>query len=55
MNISNVEISLERNHCSQQHLSNAVVDPITGKQNEFMALMNDPDLQPLYLETGLQQ
>jgi hypothetical protein len=25
-----------------------VVHPITGKQKEYMALMNDPDLQPLW-------
>jgi hypothetical protein len=41
-------IDLVKNHCSQQHLANAVVHPITGKQIEYMALMNDPDLQPLW-------
>jgi hypothetical protein len=48
MNTSNVAIALVTNHWSQQHLANAVVHPITGKQMEYMALMNDPDLQPLW-------
>jgi hypothetical protein len=37
----------EKNHWFQQHISNSVVHPITSKQMEYMALMNDPDLQPL--------
>jgi hypothetical protein len=40
--------ALGTNHWSQQHLSKAVVHPITGKQMEYMAFMNDPDLQPLW-------
>jgi hypothetical protein len=48
MNTANVVISLGTNHWSKQHLANAVVHPITGKQMEYMALMNDPDLQPLW-------
>jgi hypothetical protein len=48
METSNMAIALGTNNCSQQHFANAVVRPITGKQMECMALMNDPDLQPLW-------
>jgi hypothetical protein len=33
---------------SQQHLANAVIHPVTGKEMEYMALMKDPRLQPLW-------
>jgi hypothetical protein len=39
---------LGKNHWSQQHFANTVVHPVTGKQMEYMALMKDPDLQPLW-------
>jgi hypothetical protein len=48
MGTANMAIALVTNHWSQKHLSNAVVHPTTGKQMEYMALMNDPDLQPLW-------
>jgi hypothetical protein len=48
MNTANVTIALGTNHWSQHHLANAVVHQITGKQMEYMALMNDLDLQPLW-------
>jgi hypothetical protein len=48
METSNIAISLGTNNWSQQHLANAVVHPFTFKQMEYMALMNDPDLQPLW-------
>jgi hypothetical protein len=48
METANMVIALGKNHWSQQHLANALVHPITGKQMEYMALMNDPDLQPLW-------
>jgi hypothetical protein len=48
METANMAIALETNHFSQQHFANAVVHPITGKKMEYMALMNDPDLQPLW-------
>jgi hypothetical protein len=41
-------ISLENNHWSQQHLSNAVIHPVTEKEMEYMALMKDPRIQPLW-------
>jgi hypothetical protein len=48
METANMAIALATNHWSQRHISNAVVHPITGKQMEYMALMNDPVLQPLW-------
>jgi hypothetical protein len=48
METANMAIALGTNHWSQQHLSNAVVHTITAKQMEYMALMNDPELQPLW-------
>jgi hypothetical protein len=48
METDNMAIDLGTNHCSQQNLSKAVVHPIAGKKMEYMALMNDPDLQPLW-------
>jgi hypothetical protein len=48
MEIANMAIALGKKHWSQQHFANAVVHPTTGKQIEYMALMNDPDPQPLW-------
>jgi hypothetical protein len=45
---ASMDIALGTNHWSQQHRANAVVHPITGKQMEYMALMNEPDLQPIW-------
>jgi hypothetical protein len=36
------------NHWSQQHQEDAVIHPITGKEMEYMALMKDPRLHPLW-------
>jgi hypothetical protein len=47
METANMAIALGKNHWYQQHFANAVVHPVTGKQMDYMALMNDPDLQPL--------
>jgi hypothetical protein len=47
METANISVPLGTNHWYQQHFSNAVVHPVTGKQMEYMALMKDPDLQPL--------
>jgi hypothetical protein len=41
-------IALGNNHWSQQHQANAVIHPVTGKEMEYMALMKDPRLQPLW-------
>jgi hypothetical protein len=48
MATSNMAVALGTNNWSQQHLANAVVHIVTGKQIEYMALMNDPNLQPLW-------
>jgi hypothetical protein len=41
-------IALGNHHWSQAHQANAVVHPITGKEMEYVALMKDPRLQPLW-------
>jgi hypothetical protein len=41
-------IALGNHHWSQQHHATAVVHPFTGKEMEYMALMKDPSLQPLW-------
>jgi hypothetical protein len=41
-------IALGNHHLSQKQHANAVVHPITGKEMEYMALMKDPSLQPLW-------
>jgi hypothetical protein len=48
MDTGQMAIALGNNHWSQQHLSNAVIPPVTGKEMEYMALMKDPSLQPLW-------
>jgi hypothetical protein len=48
MATANIAVALRTNHWSQQHFANAVVHPVTSKQMEYMALVNDPDLQPLW-------
>jgi hypothetical protein len=47
MEKANMAIALE-NHQSQQHQANAVVHPVTGKEMEYTAPMEDPNLQPLW-------
>jgi hypothetical protein len=48
METSNMAIALGTNHLYQHKNSCAVVHTVTGTQMEYMALMNDPDLQPLW-------
>jgi hypothetical protein len=48
METANIAIALGTKYWSQQHFANAVVHPVTDKQMEYMALMKDPDLQPLW-------
>jgi hypothetical protein len=43
-----MDIALGDNHCSQQHQANAFIHSIKGKEMEYMALMKDPHLQPLW-------
>jgi hypothetical protein len=44
---SHMEIALGDNHWSRQHLANAVIHPVTGKEMEYTALMRDPQRKPL--------
>jgi hypothetical protein len=48
METSNQAIALGANHWTKQYLSHAVVHPVTSKHMEYMALMKEPDLQPLW-------
>jgi hypothetical protein len=48
METANMAIALGTNNCSQKHFANAVVHTVIGNQMEYMAVMNDPDLQPLW-------
>jgi hypothetical protein len=48
MDTAHMAIALGDNHWSRQHLTNAVIHPTTGKEMEYMALMEDPQLQPLW-------
>jgi hypothetical protein len=48
METANMAIALGNNHWSHKHQANDVVHPITGKEMEYMALMKDPSLQPLW-------
>jgi hypothetical protein len=48
METANIAVSMRTNHWSQQHFSNGVVHPVAGKKMEYMALMKDPHLQPLW-------
>jgi hypothetical protein len=48
METANIAVALGINGWYQQHFSNAVAHPVAGKQMEYMALMKDPHLQPLW-------
>jgi hypothetical protein len=48
MDTAHMAISLGNLHWSQQHQANSVVHPKTGKEMEYMALVKDPRLQPLW-------
>jgi hypothetical protein len=48
MDTAHMAIALGNNHWSQQHLSNTFIHSITGKEIEYMALMKEPRLQPLW-------
>jgi hypothetical protein len=48
METANMAIAWVNHHSSQQHHTNAVVHPVTGKEMEYTALMKDPSLQPLW-------
>jgi hypothetical protein len=48
MDTAHMAISLGHKHWSQQHHVNAVIHPVTRKEMEYSALMEDPRLQPLW-------
>jgi hypothetical protein len=48
MDTASMAIALGDNHWSRQHQANAVIDPTTGKEMKYSALMKDPRLQPLW-------
>jgi hypothetical protein len=48
MDTAHISIALGNHHWYHQYQANAVVHPITGKEMEYMALMKDPHLQPLW-------
>jgi hypothetical protein len=48
MDTAHMATALGNNHLSKQHLANPVIHPVTGKEMEYMALMKDPRLQPLW-------
>jgi hypothetical protein len=48
MDTAHMAIALGDNHWSWQHQANAVIHPVTRKEMEYMALMKDPQLQPLW-------
>jgi hypothetical protein len=45
---THMSIALGNKQWYQQHQENAVIHPTTGKEMEYMALMKDPHLQPLW-------
>jgi hypothetical protein len=49
MDTAHMAIALRENQCNRQHLANAVIHPVTGKEMKYMALMKDPRLQPLWI------
>jgi hypothetical protein len=48
MDTAHMAMALRNNHWSRQNQANAVFHPVTGKEMEYMALMKDPRLQPLW-------
>jgi hypothetical protein len=45
---AHMAIAVGENHWYRQHQANTVIHPVTGKEMEYMALMKDPRLQPLW-------
>jgi hypothetical protein len=48
MDTAHMAIALGNNHWYRQHIANSVIHPVTRKEMEYMALMKDPCLQPLW-------
>jgi hypothetical protein len=45
-----MESALINNHWSQRHQANEVIQPVTGKEMEYSALMKNPRFQPLWTQ-----
>jgi hypothetical protein len=50
MDTAHMAIALRNNHWSQRHHPNAVIHPVTGKEMEYLALIKDHRLQPLWTQ-----
>jgi hypothetical protein len=50
METAHMAIALGDNRWYRHNLENAVIHPVTGKEMEYMALMKDPRLQPLWTQ-----
>jgi hypothetical protein len=48
MDSAHMAIALINNHWLQRHQANAVIHPVTVKEMEYLALIKDPHLQPLW-------
>jgi hypothetical protein len=48
MDTAHMAIALGDKHWSRHQEANAVVHPVTRKEMEYMALMKEPRLQPLW-------
>jgi hypothetical protein len=48
MDTAHMAISLGNHHWSQQNQAYVFFHPVTGKEMEYMTLMKDPHLQPLW-------
>jgi hypothetical protein len=46
--MESAHMAIDLEHWSQRHQENAVIHPVTGKEMEYLALMKDPRLQPLW-------
>jgi hypothetical protein len=43
-----LSLALGVNHWTKQPFSHTAIHPVAGKQMEYMALMKDPGIQPLW-------
>jgi hypothetical protein len=48
MDSAHMDIALGNNHWSRRHQANAIIHQVTGKEMEYLGLMKDPRLQPLW-------
>jgi hypothetical protein len=50
MDSAHISNALGNNHWSLRHQANAVIHLVTRKEMEYLALMKDPRLQPLWTQ-----